>query len=122
MAPKYALHGNFSAKSDVYSFGVLLLEIVTGQKNSSFAGSGRPLNLITNAWKHWKNNTVDAFKDPMLDDVYLEEIIKCVNIALLCVQEDPTMRPDMVLVNRMLTGGAIPNVPNTWRDYSTSED
>ncbi|KAJ1699203.1 hypothetical protein LUZ63_007715 [Rhynchospora breviuscula] len=103
MAPEYALHGNFSAKSDVYSFGVLLLEIVTGQKNSSFAGSGRPLNLITNAWKHWKNNTVDAFKDPMLDDVYLEEITKCVNIALLCVHEDTIMRPDMVIFSKTMT-------------------
>ncbi|KAJ3687372.1 hypothetical protein LUZ61_016536 [Rhynchospora tenuis] len=126
MAPEYVLHGNFSVKSDVYSFGVLLLEIVTGQKNSSFAGSGRSSNLISYAWQHWKNNTVDELKDPTLDDVYLEEITNCVNIALLCVQEEPTMRPNMALVNRMLTGGAIPNVPATWRvpatDYSMSEE
>ncbi|KAJ3699713.1 hypothetical protein LUZ61_003418 [Rhynchospora tenuis] len=124
MAPEYALYENFSEKSDVYSFGVLLLEIVTGQKNSSFTGSGRSLDLITDAWKHRKNNTIDALKDPMLDDVYLEEITKCVNIALLCVQEDPTVRPDMALVNRMLTGGTIPNVPAPWlaMDYSMSEE
>ncbi|KAJ1691992.1 hypothetical protein LUZ63_016147 [Rhynchospora breviuscula] len=125
MAPEYVMHGNFSVKSDVYSFGVLLLETVTGQKNSSFAGSGRSSNLISYAWQHWKNNTVDELKDPMLDDVYLEEITNCVNIALLCVQEEPTMRPNMALVNRMLSGGAIPNVPLTWRvpatDYSMSE-
>lgn len=47
MAPEYVLHGNFSAKSDVYSFGVLLLETVTGQRNSSFAISGRASNLIS---------------------------------------------------------------------------
>ena len=34
MAPEYVFRGQFSVKSDVYSFGVLVLEIVTGQKNS----------------------------------------------------------------------------------------
>ena len=36
MAPEYAMHGQFSVKSDVFSFGVLVLEIVSGQKNSCF--------------------------------------------------------------------------------------
>lgn len=36
MAPEYAMEGLFSVKSDVYSFGVLLLEIVSGRRNTSF--------------------------------------------------------------------------------------
>lgn len=36
MSPEYAMEGQFSVKSDVYSFGVLLLEIITGRKNSGF--------------------------------------------------------------------------------------
>ena len=36
MSPEYAMHGKFSIKSDVFSFGVLVLEIVTGLKNSGF--------------------------------------------------------------------------------------
>ena len=35
MAPEYAMHGQISIKSDVFSFGVLVLEIISGQKNSS---------------------------------------------------------------------------------------
>lgn len=36
MAPEYVMHGNLSVKVDVYSFGVMVLELVSGQKNSAF--------------------------------------------------------------------------------------
>ncbi|KAK9232474.1 hypothetical protein WN943_022720 [Citrus x changshan-huyou] len=36
MSPEYAFEGIFSIKSDVFSFGVLLLEIVSGKKNTGF--------------------------------------------------------------------------------------
>ena len=34
MSPEYAMHGQYSMKSDIYSFGVLVLEIISGKKNS----------------------------------------------------------------------------------------
>ena len=40
MSPEYAMQGEFSEKSDVYSFGVLVLEIITGKKNSNFESEG----------------------------------------------------------------------------------
>lgn len=42
------MHGQFSVKSDVYSFGVLVLEIISGKRNSNFHEtdeSGK--NLVT---------------------------------------------------------------------------
>ena len=36
MSPEYAMEGLFSIESDVFSFGVLLLEIVSGKKNTGF--------------------------------------------------------------------------------------
>ena len=36
MAPEYAMFGQFSTKSDVFSFGILILEIVSGKKNTSY--------------------------------------------------------------------------------------
>ena len=36
MSPEYVTRGQFSVKSDVFSFGVLVLEIISGKKNTSF--------------------------------------------------------------------------------------
>jgi serine/threonine protein kinase len=47
MSPEYAMHGHFSVKSDVYSFGVLILEIITGKKNSSFYQTGGAVDLVS---------------------------------------------------------------------------
>ncbi|KAL9384010.1 hypothetical protein Peur_024333 [Populus x canadensis] len=46
MSPEYAMEGRFSEKSDVFSFGVLLLEIISGRKNTSFYGNEEALSLL----------------------------------------------------------------------------
>jgi serine/threonine protein kinase len=46
MSPEYAMEGQFSVKSDVYSFGVLLLEIITGKKNSAQYEDYESTNLV----------------------------------------------------------------------------
>lgn len=54
MAPEYLLHGNLSKKADVFSFGVVVLELISGQKNSSFdrdPDSGSLLEWVIIAFK-----------------------------------------------------------------------
>ena len=46
MSPEYAMEGRFSEKSDVFSFGVLLLEIVSGRRNTSFQYDDQYLSLL----------------------------------------------------------------------------
>lgn len=46
MAPEYAMRGRFSEKTDVFSFGVLVLEIITGRRNTSFYDDDTALCLL----------------------------------------------------------------------------
>ena len=47
MSPEYAIEGLFSVKSDVFSFGVIILEIVSGKRNTSgFYRSEEVLSLL----------------------------------------------------------------------------
>ncbi|KAG6778606.1 hypothetical protein POTOM_014944 [Populus tomentosa] len=108
MPPEYAIHGQFSVKSDVYSFGVLILEIISGKKNSSFYQSDIGLDLVSYAWKQWKNGAALELMDASLGDSYSRiEITRCLHIALLCVQEDPIDRPTLSTIVLMLTSFSV---------------
>ena len=46
MSPEYAVDGKFSVKSDVFSFGVLLIETVSGKKNTRYHDPDHYHNLL----------------------------------------------------------------------------
>ncbi|KAK4576434.1 hypothetical protein RGQ29_027123 [Quercus rubra] len=101
MSPEYAMEGLFSIKSDIFSFGVLLLEILSGKKNTSFYHSGS-INLIGYAWDLWKSNKSLELMDPILGDTPPANVfLSYINIAFLCVQENAADRPtisDVILM------------------------
>ncbi|KAK8618324.1 hypothetical protein V6N13_132318 [Hibiscus sabdariffa] len=66
MSPEYAMQGQFSVKSDAYSFGVLVLEIISGQKNSNFYETDGAQDLISYAWKLWKDERPLELLNPVL--------------------------------------------------------
>ncbi|KAI0497861.1 hypothetical protein KFK09_021099 [Dendrobium nobile] len=103
MSPEYAMEGFFSVKSDVFSFGVLMLEIISGKRNTSFHKSGKALNLLVYAWELWKNGKWMDFVDPSLGEKILSnEVSKCIIVALMCVQEKAADRPIMSEIITML--------------------
>ncbi|KAK4491958.1 hypothetical protein RD792_002742 [Penstemon davidsonii] len=104
MAPEYAMHGNFSLKSDVFSFGVLVLEIISGQKNNSFRNGENTEDLISSAWRNWRDETAANLIDPALrgSSSIPHDILRCIHIGLLCIQENEVNRPTMALVVLML--------------------
>ncbi|KAI8525206.1 hypothetical protein RHMOL_Rhmol13G0211400 [Rhododendron molle] len=103
MSPEYVMRGQFSVKSDVFSFGVLVLEIISGKKINNFYQSDGAADLLSYAWKLWREGTSLNLMDPILGGSYSRnEVTRCVHIALLCVQDDPDARPSMATVVLML--------------------
>ncbi|CAA3005581.1 receptor kinase At4g00960 [Olea europaea subsp. europaea] len=109
MAPEYVLHGHFSVKSDVYSFGVLILEIISGQKTYNFRNGESGDDLISCVWKNWHQETVANIIDPALrtSSGSMRDIMRCIHIGLLCVQENATDRPTMGSVVLMLSSFSL---------------
>ncbi|KAK4594746.1 hypothetical protein RGQ29_018450 [Quercus rubra] len=103
MSPEYAMEGVFSIKSDVYSFGVLMLEILSGRKNNSFFKTEHLFNLVGYAWELWNEGAALDLMDPALDDSYMDQMLRCVHVGLLCVEDSAIDRPAMSDVLAMLT-------------------
>ncbi|KAM7490242.1 hypothetical protein LguiA_033163 [Lonicera macranthoides] len=105
MSPEYAMHGDFSVESDVFSFSVLVLEIITGKKNSFFHPSVHGEDFLTHvpAWKMWQDGTPLELMNPTIADSHVRnEMIRCIQMGLLCVQEDVDSRPSMATIVLML--------------------
>ncbi|TYG97189.1 hypothetical protein ES288_A10G018300v1, partial [Gossypium darwinii] len=113
MAPEYAMEGLFSIKSDVFSFGVLLLEIISGKKNNGFHLAERGESLLTFAWKLWsKGEAMELIDQLIVPSCVASEVLKCIHIGLLCVQEDPVDRPTMLSVVFMLASDDTITLPH----------
>ncbi|KAK7364262.1 hypothetical protein VNO80_12791 [Phaseolus coccineus] len=106
MSPEYAMFGQFSEKSDVFSFGVMILEITTGRKNIHSSEARHIADgLLSYVWKQWRDQTPLSILNSNIRENYAEiEVIKCIQIGLLCVQENPDVRPTMVTIVSYLDG------------------
>ncbi|ONK74670.1 uncharacterized protein A4U43_C03F8920 [Asparagus officinalis] len=103
MSPEYALNGIFSVKSDVFSFGVLVLEIISSMRNRGVYLSEPEEYLLGKAWTLWKEGNGLQLVDASLGHSFsTSEVLRCLKVGLLCVQECPEDRPTMSSVILML--------------------
>nr|XP_043627140.1 dual specificity protein kinase zak2-like isoform X2 [Erigeron canadensis] len=96
MPPEYAFHGNISTKSDVYSFGVLVLEIIFGKRNNFH-------DLSRDVWRAYNSGVSEELIDETLAESYDQfQVLRSIEVGLLCIQNDARDRPDMTTVVQML--------------------
>ncbi|GJZ33216.1 G-type lectin S-receptor-like serine/threonine-protein kinase CES101 [Tanacetum coccineum] len=104
MPPEYLIEGTVSTKIDVFGFGVLLLEIISSKMNHGSYDAEHPLNLLGLAWELWNEGRGLELMDPTLEDSCTpKEVMTCVHVGLLCVQDHAMDRPTMSEVVSMLT-------------------
>ncbi|CAA0291890.1 unnamed protein product [Arabidopsis thaliana] len=105
MAPEYAMRGYLTDKADVYSFGVVCLEIVSGKSNTNYRPKEEFVYLLDWAYVLQEQGSLLELVDPDLGTSFSKkEAMRMLNIALLCTNPSPTLRPPMSSVVSMLEG------------------
>ncbi|XP_061986506.1 protein NSP-INTERACTING KINASE 3-like isoform X1 [Populus nigra] len=109
ISPEYLSTGQSSEKTDVFGFGILLLELITGQKALDFGRAanqkGVMLDWVKKLHQDRKLNLmVDKDLRGKFDRIELEEMVQ---VALLCTQFNPSHRPKMSEVLKMLEGDGL---------------
>ncbi|KAG6547992.1 hypothetical protein Mapa_010814 [Marchantia paleacea] len=126
LAPEYAETGQITEKADVYSFGVVLLELITGRKAIDVSRSRGQQCLTEWARPLLEERATHELLDPRLETSYDDYELYCmVHAASLCIRKEPSMRPKMSQVLRILegdkdtTGGSSPPTAGVSRTSST---
>ncbi|KAJ8451554.1 LOW QUALITY PROTEIN: hypothetical protein Cgig2_018188 [Carnegiea gigantea] len=105
MAPEYAMRGYLTDKADVYSFGVVVLELVSGKSNTNYRPKEEFVYLLDMAYVLQEQGNILELVDPSLGSNYSdEEALRLLNLALLCANPSPTLRPTMSSVVSMIDG------------------
>ncbi|XP_062011659.1 probable LRR receptor-like serine/threonine-protein kinase At1g53430 [Rosa rugosa] len=117
MAPEYAMRGYLTDKADVYSFGIVALEIVSGKSNTNYRPKEEYVYLLDWAYVLQEQGNMLELVDPDLGSNYSkEEAMTMLNLALLCTNPSPTLRPPMSSVVSMLEGKSPIQAPLIKRD------
>ncbi|XP_050221676.1 probable LRR receptor-like serine/threonine-protein kinase At5g45780 [Mercurialis annua] len=106
IAPEYLSTGQSSEKTDVFGFGILLLELITGQKALD-AGNGQVQKGMILDWVRTLHEEkrldvlVDRDLKGCLDALELETMVE---LSLRCTLSNPSLRPKMSEVLKVLEG------------------
>ncbi|PHT55831.1 putative LRR receptor-like serine/threonine-protein kinase [Capsicum baccatum] len=107
MAPEYAMRGHLTPKADVYSFGVVTLEIVSGRNSASYRPSDQTVYLLDLAYVLHEQGKLMDLVDPKLGTDYSwTEASAILELAMMCTNPSPTLRPTMSEIVTVIEGKA----------------
>ncbi|XP_037431415.1 G-type lectin S-receptor-like serine/threonine-protein kinase At2g19130 [Triticum dicoccoides] len=122
LAPEWLSGVAITPKVDVYAFGMVLLEIISGRRNSAHETSYNTSNNSSNqhveyfpvqAISKLHSGDVKSLVDPRLNGEFsLEEVERVCKVACWCIQDNEFDRPTMGEVVRVLEGLHEIDVPS----------
>ncbi|XP_006858024.3 LRR receptor-like serine/threonine-protein kinase ERL1 isoform X2 [Amborella trichopoda] len=115
--PEYARTSRLNEKSDIYSFGIVLLELLTGKKAVDNEANLHQL-ILSKADDNTVMESVDSEVSVTCTDHNL--LRKTFQLALLCTKCQPSERPTMQEVSRVLLSLLPPPPTSTTKPSSTS--
>ncbi|WVZ72868.1 hypothetical protein U9M48_021261 [Paspalum notatum var. saurae] len=127
LAPEWISGVPITYKADVYSYGMVLLEIISGRRNSEKIKEGSFTYFpIYAAVKVNKGDDVMCLLDSSLEgNADAEQLTRACRVACWCIQGAEDHRPMMGHVVRMLEGVmdvGVPPVPRSLQTYAGMED
>ncbi|XXG55054.1 hypothetical protein AAC387_Pa03g2787 [Persea americana] len=94
--PEYLQTGQLTEKSDVYSFGVVLVELLTGEKPTSFTRGPEERNLSMYFLLSMKENSLfNVLDHRVLDEGGVEQLVAVSHLAKRCLSLNGDERPTM---------------------------
>ncbi|CAM0901642.1 unnamed protein product [Alopecurus aequalis] len=106
MAPEFVNRGTITPKSDIFSLGVIIMEVVTGHRDYPDVTRESSDNYIELALKKWRDVLQRQSVHGSLE-TDCEQIKRCIQIGLICVDPDRKKRPPITKVISMLQGSDI---------------
>ncbi|VAI83188.1 unnamed protein product [Triticum turgidum subsp. durum] len=122
IAPEYFKTGRPSVKTDIFGYGVMLLEIVTGERAifPDFLEGAGEVMLIDQVKLLMQEGRLEEIVDRNIGCGYdFQELVKIIQVALLCTNIDPCQRPAMSEVVHMLEEKIVPE--DQWEEWQQAE-
>ncbi|MCO5559430.1 hypothetical protein L7F22_013030 [Adiantum nelumboides] len=115
VAPEVIFSNKVTDKADVYSYGVLALVVACGRpamlESASCGTESEGMRLVDWIWILYRSNQLMEALDPTMsrDMPELEkgQWRRLLQLALMCVNQSPKLRPTMREVSQALQGGTI---------------
>ncbi|XP_059290473.1 G-type lectin S-receptor-like serine/threonine-protein kinase At2g19130 [Lycium ferocissimum] len=127
LAPEWITGVAITAKADVYSYGMMLLEIVSGRRNSENSQDGK-----VKFFPSWaarvvvEEGDILSLLDYRLDrNADAEEVSRICKVAYWCIQDDELQRLSMGQVVQILEGVLevnLPPLPRSLQVYADNDE